>query len=199
MNVFDLFPSPYLAASDFDGQEYILTISNVTVETLADGSQKPAVWFSESAKPLLLNKTNSLTIADRYSPMTESWHGRPLTLFPTTVDFRGRTVDCIRCPVPATVETDSEPETVADGCAAEGYRLVGQAGAGVLADYGAGPNHVLPTGGGARFQSGLAVTTFLRSPTWMTISEPGVIAGDAEDLARGEGLEAHARAAALRG
>jgi histidinol dehydrogenase len=32
----------------------------------------------------------------------------------------------------------------------------------------------------------------------MTISEPGVIAGDAEDLARWEGLEAHARAAAER-
>lgn len=91
-----------------------------------------------------------------------------------------------------------EPETIADRFSAYGSLFVGQASAEVLADYGAGPNHVLPTGGGARFQSGLAVTTFLRSPTWMTISEPGVIAGDAEDLARWEGLEAHARAAAER-
>ena len=68
----------------------------------------------------------------------------------------------------------------------------------MLADYGAGPNHVLPTGGGAHYQSGLAVTTFLRSPTWMTMVDPEVIAGDAADLAGWEGLEAHARAAELR-
>ncbi len=91
-----------------------------------------------------------------------------------------------------------DPDTGAGRFSAYGSLFVGHASAEVLADYGAGPNHVLPTGGGARFQSGLAVMTFLRSPTWMTISEPGVIAGDAEDLASGEGLEAHARAAALR-
>ncbi len=91
-----------------------------------------------------------------------------------------------------------DPDTSAGRFSAYGSLFVGHASAEVLADYGAGPNHVLPTGGGARFQSGLAVMTFLRSPTWMTISEPGVIAGDAEDLASGEGLEAHARAAALR-
>lgn len=79
-----------------------------------------------------------------------------------------------------------------------GSLFVGDASGEVLADYGAGPNHVLPTGGGARFQSGLAVTTFLRSPTWMTITEPGVIVPDAAELARHEGLEAHARAAELR-
>ena len=91
-----------------------------------------------------------------------------------------------------------DPDTSAGRFSAYGSLFVGHASAEVLADYGAGPNHVLPTGGGARFQSGLAVMTFLRSPTWMMISEPGVIAGDAEDLASGEGLEAHARAAALR-
>ena len=79
MNVFDLFPSPYLAASDFDGQEHTLTINNVTVETLADGTKKPAVWFTESDKPLLLNKTNATTIADRYGAETASWSGRPVT------------------------------------------------------------------------------------------------------------------------
>ncbi|MCH8992984.1 MAG: histidinol dehydrogenase, partial [Acidobacteria bacterium] len=91
-----------------------------------------------------------------------------------------------------------EPDAIADRFSAYGSLFMGQASAEVLADYGAGPNHVLPTGGGARFQSGLAVTTFLRSPTWMTISEPRVIAAGAAGLARWEGLEAHARAAAER-
>ena len=90
------------------------------------------------------------------------------------------------------------PHLMADHLSAYGSLFVGPASAEVLADYGAGPNHVLPTGGGARYQSGLAVTTFLRSPTWMTMVDPEVIAGDAADLARWEGLEAHARAAELR-
>ena len=90
------------------------------------------------------------------------------------------------------------PHTITERLSAYGSLFVGDGSAEVLADYGAGPNHVLPTGGGARYQSGLSVTTFLRSPTWMTMAQPGLIAGDAADLARLEGLEAHARAAELR-
>ncbi len=90
------------------------------------------------------------------------------------------------------------PDQITKRFSAYGSLFVGHSSAEVLADYGAGPNHVLPTGGGARFQSGLAVTTFLRSPTWMTIAQPGLIAADAAELARLEGLEAHARAAELR-
>lgn len=90
------------------------------------------------------------------------------------------------------------PNLVAERLSAYGSLFIGPASAEVLADYGAGPNHVLPTGGGARFQSGLSVATFLRSPTWMTMTEPEMIAGDAAKFARLEGLEAHARAADAR-
>ncbi len=90
------------------------------------------------------------------------------------------------------------PHKMTEHLSAYGSLFLGHASAEVFADYGAGPNHVLPTGGGARFQSGLSVTTFLRAPTWMTMKEPGVIGGDAAGFARLEGLEAHARAAELR-
>ena len=36
-----------------------------------------------------------------------------------------------------------------------------------MGDYGAGPNHVLPTSGTARYTGGLSVFTFLRVRTWM--------------------------------
>lgn len=65
-------------------------------------------------------------------------------------------------------------------------------------DDGTGPNHVLPTDGGARFQSGLSVMTSLKTPTWLALADPAATAGDAARLARLEGLEAHARAAELR-
>ena len=76
------------------------------------------------------------------------------------------------------------------------------AGAGeVLGDYGAGPNHTLPTSRASRFTGGLSVFTFLRIRTWMSVDDPAgaaVLAEDAEWFGRVEGLEAHARAAGLR-
>ncbi len=80
-----------------------------------------------------------------------------------------------------------------------GAAFVGEGSAEVLGDYGAGPNHVLPTSGGARFGGGLSVMTFLRLRTWMTLDQPGKeLCRDAAALARLEGLEGHARAAERR-
>lgn len=79
-----------------------------------------------------------------------------------------------------------------------GSLFIGSGTAEAFADYGVGPNHVLPTGGGARFQSGLSVLTFLRSPTWAALDEPAPLVDDTMLLARLEGLEAHARAAQIR-
>lgn len=63
-----------------------------------------------------------------------------------------------------------------------------------LGDYIAGPNHVLPTGGSARFASGLSVFDFLKRTTWIESSEAGLaaIGPQAVALARAEGLDAHA-------
>ncbi len=80
-----------------------------------------------------------------------------------------------------------------------GASFVGPRSAEVLGDYGAGPNHVLPTGRSARFTGGLSVFTFLRVRTWLAIGdEPSPCHADAAALARLEGLEAHARSAERR-
>lgn len=89
-------------------------------------------------------------------------------------------------------------DRLASAMSSYGSLFIGARSAEALADYGIGPNHVLPTGGGARFQSGLSVFTFLRSPTWIRVDDPRVTAADAALLGRLEGLEAHARAAELR-
>jgi histidinol dehydrogenase len=69
-----------------------------------------------------------------------------------------------------------------------------------LGDYCAGPNHVLPTSGTARFSSPLGVYDFQKRSSLIEVSERGaaVLGPIAVELARGEGLEAHARAAELR-
>ncbi len=71
----------------------------------------------------------------------------------------------------------------------------------VFGDYGAGPNHVLPTGGTARHTSGLSVATFLRSQTWLELGdsvEAAELLSDSIQLANLEGLSGHARSAAAR-
>ena len=69
-----------------------------------------------------------------------------------------------------------------------------------LGDYCAGPNHVLPTAGTARFSSPLGVYDFQKRTSVIEVSARGAaaLAPIAATLARGEGLEAHARAAEIR-
>ncbi|MBN8492538.1 MAG: histidinol dehydrogenase [Burkholderiales bacterium] len=69
-----------------------------------------------------------------------------------------------------------------------------------LGDYCAGPNHVLPTSGTARFSSPLGVYDFVKRSSLIEVSERGaqVLGPIAAELAYGEGLQAHARAAEMR-
>ncbi|PYP60583.1 MAG: histidinol dehydrogenase [Gemmatimonadetes bacterium] len=94
-----------------------------------------------------------------------------------------------------------DADAVAPRLAHYGALFVGAGSAEVLGDYGAGPNHVLPTGGTARFSGGLSVYTFLRVRTWLRIADCAAARSVVEDavwLGRAEGLEAHARAAERR-
>lgn len=70
----------------------------------------------------------------------------------------------------------------------------------VLGDYCAGPNHVLPTSGTARFSSPLGVYDFQKRSSVIHCSAEGArqLANIASTLAHGEGLTAHARSAELR-
>ena len=69
-----------------------------------------------------------------------------------------------------------------------------------LGDYCAGPNHVLPTSGTARFSSPLGVYDFQKRSSLIEVSEAGAqtLGLIAAELAYGEGLQAHARAAEMR-
>jgi phosphoribosyl-ATP pyrophosphohydrolase/phosphoribosyl-AMP cyclohydrolase/histidinol dehydrogenase len=94
-----------------------------------------------------------------------------------------------------------DADAVAPRLAHYGALFVGAGSAEVLGDYGAGPNHVLPTGGTARSSGGLSVYTFLRVRTWLRITDFAAARPLVEDaiwLGRAEGLEAHARAAERR-
>jgi phosphoribosyl-ATP pyrophosphohydrolase/phosphoribosyl-AMP cyclohydrolase/histidinol dehydrogenase len=84
-----------------------------------------------------------------------------------------------------------------------GALFIGNNSAEVFGDYGAGPNHTLPTSGTGRSFGGLSVMSFLRVRTWLDIqdikSEPAQqLVQDSVDLALLEGLHGHARSAQKR-
>lgn len=78
--------------------------------------------------------------------------------------------------------------------------FLGEASPEVLGDYIAGPSHVMPTGGSARFSSAMHVGDFLRtmSVVGLTPGAAAALAGDAAIIAAAEGLDGHAHAARLR-
>ncbi len=95
----------------------------------------------------------------------------------------------------------ADAPAVAPRLAHYGALFIGAAAGEVLADYGIGPNHVLPTGGTARWTGGLSVLTFLRVRTWVRMIDASAareVIEDAAWLGRAEGLEAHVLAASLR-
>jgi histidinol dehydrogenase len=69
-----------------------------------------------------------------------------------------------------------------------------------IGDYCAGPNHVLPTAGTARFSSPLGVYDFQKRTSLMSVSKDAAtkLGRIAATLADGEGLYAHKRAAEMR-
>ncbi|MYD15598.1 MAG: histidinol dehydrogenase [Chloroflexi bacterium] len=76
-----------------------------------------------------------------------------------------------------------------------GGLFVGEASPEALGDYVAGPSHVMPTGGSARFSSALNVGEFMKITTVVQVTDDLLdeIAGDAELIAHAEHLDAHAR------
>jgi len=94
----------------------------------------------------------------------------------------------------------SDPERLASKVMNAGSVFIGSASSVVFGDYASGTNHTLPTGGTAAASGTLTVQSFMKPLAFQSITRRGLasVAPVAATLARSEGLEAHARAAALR-
>ena len=93
-----------------------------------------------------------------------------------------------------------DPEAILDGIQHAGAIFMGRHTCESLGDYCAGPNHVLPTSGTARFSSPLGVYDFQKKSSLIMVSSEGanVLGEIAATLADGEGLQAHAQSARYR-
>ena len=93
-----------------------------------------------------------------------------------------------------------DPEALLPLVRHAGGVFLGSASPEVLGDYLAGPSHIMPTGGTARFASPVSVRSFSKSVSVVRLSadQAAALASGAARLARAEGLEGHARAAERR-
>ena len=104
---------------------------------------------------------------------------------------------------PEHLEVNVAPEDcdkVVSGLRNYGSLFIGGNTAEVFGDYASGPNHTLPTLGAARYTGGVWVGTFIKICTYQSMSSEAMlgIAPLVSNLARGEGLIGHARAAEIR-
>ncbi len=132
------------------------------------------------------------------------------TIAATALRQRGALIQCRDLAEAATIANRIAPEhlelSVADPTdyvqqiRHAGAIFMGRYTSEPLGDYCAGPNHVLPTSGTARFSSPLGVYDFQKRTSLIMASPAGArhLGQTASVLARGEGLEAHARAAEYR-
>jgi len=164
----------------------------------------------DDAVPMLV--TTEASLVDRVEWSLE----RQLRTLPTAATARaafrngyvmvassiGEAIDLCNAVGPEHLEVlTADAGTVAARLRNAGAVFIGSLAAEVLGDYGAGPNHVLPTGGTSRFRAGLSVFTFLRARTWVRMDDAGAgraLYQDAIGLARIESLEGHARSAEAR-
>jgi len=114
-NLDDLYPSKYIKHSDLKGQEVKLTITSPVVEEVGmEGDKKPVLYFKGTGKGLVMNVTNANVIGAAFGRDTDAWKGKQITLYGTTTDFAGKTVDCIRVRPPASPEMKLEAKPPVD-------------------------------------------------------------------------------------
>ncbi|MGC4002851.1 MAG: hypothetical protein QM811_06855 [Pirellulales bacterium] len=98
MNIQELIPSKYVAASDLRGQDVQVVIARVALEEVGMEAKekKGVVHFQGMTKGMVLNRTNIKRIAKMYGGETNNWIGKTITLYPSETEMKGETVPCIR-------------------------------------------------------------------------------------------------------
>ena len=104
MKISSIYRSKYLRADDSGDEPVTYLVSKFSQELLgeAEGEKvlKGVLHFRGVDRPLVLNVTNARAIARVYGDDTDTWTGRPVTLFVADVQFKADIVRAIRISVP---------------------------------------------------------------------------------------------------
>jgi histidinol dehydrogenase len=185
---------------------------------LADGSADPA-WLAEDllaqaehdpdASAVLVSADRALLEAVAAELQARTATSRRREILEQSLGAHGRLVFAEKALAIALAQAWApehlelcvrDPETWLSSLTTAGAVFIGSASAEAFGDYGAGPNHVLPTGRSARYTSPLGVATFLKRQSLLRLApaDAAAMAPWVERLAEAEGLPHHGRSAALR-
>ena len=93
MQIHKAFPPAYLRASDIEGKTINVNIERCEMEQINRNREIGMV----------LNRTNTNTIAEAYGGETENWRGHPLEIYTVQVNYQGRMVPGLRVRIPPSV------------------------------------------------------------------------------------------------
>jgi len=103
----------WLKASDLEGKTHRVVISNTEMEEFKDDegivTQKICLSFDKKERSLLLNKTNARALAEGLGDDEREWLGKTIIMYPTTCEFQGSTVPCIRVRLDEELADDDAP------------------------------------------------------------------------------------------
>ncbi len=98
----EAFPSNYLKAADLNNRTIKVKIDKVVFEEIGQNKdRKPVMYFADTKKGLVLNKTNAEQIGSMCGQHMEAWSGKEIELFSQMVPFQGQSVAAIRVRVVA--------------------------------------------------------------------------------------------------
>jgi hypothetical protein len=99
-----------MKASDLGGKEKIMQIAHCALEAVgAEKENKPVVYFVDSQKPLVLNRTNADRLAHRFGDDTAAWIGATVKVYSELVSYQGKTMEGIRLqPMNTPAEVDAQ-------------------------------------------------------------------------------------------
>lgn len=100
MKMSEAFPSKWIKVHMLNGQPAVHTIMDCQMQSYQDGTSAPALTFQGTEQMFGLNKVNGNMLSTLFGDDTDQWRGKQIELFPTTTEFQGKIVDCIRVRAP---------------------------------------------------------------------------------------------------
>ncbi len=188
---------------------------------LADESADPEIVAADLVGQAEHGANSPVWLATTHRPLAEAVIARVPALIASLPDPNRRAASAAWCDLAEVVLCDNPEEMAAHADArapehlhvqardldwwlgrltAYGSLFLGEATTVAFGDKAAGPNHVLPTSGAARYTGGLSVHKFLKTVTWQKVAPRAIdqLAGVTARLSRAEGMEGHARSADIR-
>ncbi len=194
-------PSEVLIISDGTGRPEVMA-ADILAQSEHDVEAKGILISTDEAfaRKVINAVEEQLEVLETAEKARKSWDDYGEVLVVASIE---EAVDYANRYAPEHLEVNVSPDIeagVVDALYNYGSLFIGENTAEVFGDYASGTNHTLPTMGAARYTGGVWVGTFLKTCTNQRMSPEGTakIAPLVSELARGEGLMGHAKAADIR-